>query len=75
MNAKGNGYAAHAAFRLRSTKFGDFVKLPHPFCVVIKNSPLPKGKYKTSIEGPFTFSYLEETMVVENRYEITFEIK
>lgn len=46
-----------------------------PFCKVNKNPLLPRGKYKTSIEGPFTFTYLEKTISIRDRFEIIFEIK
>lgn len=45
-----------------------------PFCIANKNHPLPKGKYKTSIEGPFDFTYLEKSISITNRMEIIFEI-
>lgn len=45
-----------------------------PFCKVNNNSPLPKGNYKTFIEGSFDFVYKGETTTITKRFEIFFTI-
>ncbi len=60
-------------FEIPWTPFEDFC-CP-PFCKVNSNSVLPKGKYKTFIEGPFNFVYKEKTVSISNGFEIIFEIE
>lgn len=45
-----------------------------PFCKVNVNPALPKGKYLTSIDGPFNFVYQEKPLSIHKRFEINFEV-
>ena len=47
-----------------------------PFCIVNPSIvALPKGKYKTFIEGPFNFMYKDKPLSINDRFEIVFEIQ
>ncbi|MEC3878751.1 hypothetical protein [Parapedobacter sp. 10938] len=45
-----------------------------PFCLISKNDPLSPGSYRTTIEGPFNFTYDNESFTIDEKYSINFEI-
>lgn len=45
-----------------------------PFCKVNVNQALPRGKYVTSIDGPFNFVYQEKQLSIDKQFEIYFEV-
>lgn len=45
-----------------------------PFCLINKNDPLSPGDYRTTIEGPFNFTYDNESFTIDGKYSINFKI-
>lgn len=46
-----------------------------PFCLVNQNAPLAKGKFRTTINGPFDFIIDGELISINEALNIDFEIK